>query len=233
MCKGQKKMTDMPQAFIKICCISSHDEASLAISEGASALGFVSAMPSGPGVIDDETIADIAAGVPENIETFLLTSHQDAASIIEQHKICPTTTIQLVDRVRHAELQKLRQHLPDIKIVQVIHVVDRGSVEEAVTVAGLVDALLLDSGNLSLPIKELGGTGRTHDWRLSHQICAATDKPVLLAGGLNARNVSNALDTVRPFGVDLCSGVRTDGDLDAAKLKAFISAVHYHQRDTK
>ena len=211
--------------MIKICCISSLEEARLAVSAGASALGLVSSMPSGPGVIADELIAEIAAIVPPPIATFLLTSKQDAEGIIEQQRLCRTTTLQLVDRVPHPELRKLRAKLPGIKLVQVIHVTGPESIEEARSIAHLVDALLLDSGNQKVPVKELGGTGRTHDWGLSRQIRETADIPLFLAGGLKASNVSEAISAVKPFGLDLCSGVRTKGRLDESKLRSFFSAV--------
>lgn len=207
---------------VKICCISSAEEARLAIRLGASALGLVSAMPSGPGVIDDALIAEIAAGVAPPTETFLLTSRQDAASILAQHRLARTTTLQLVDNVPLVELQVLRRALPAVRLVQVIHVVDASSVEEAHAVAPHVDALLLDSGNQKLAVKELGGTGRTHDWRLSRRIRDEVPRPVYLAGGLGPANVAAAVATVQPYGLDLCSGVRTDGRLDAMKLAAFF-----------
>jgi phosphoribosylanthranilate isomerase len=212
--------------FVKICCISSVEEARLAITSGASALGLVSAMPSGPGVIDDSTIARIAAAVPPPIATFLLTCRQDAEAIIEQHWQCRTTTIQLVDHVAEAELVKLRKGLPGIRLVQVIHVNGEESFEEAHAASALVDALLLDSGNAKLPIKELGGTGRTHDWRLSRRISSEVRVPVFLAGGLKSDNVAEAIAAVDPFGLDLCSSVRTDGALDPSKLQSFMEAVH-------
>ena len=133
--------------------------------------------------------------------------------------------LQLVDRVAAAELRKLRRALQGIKLVQVIHVGDDSALDEALAMAPLVDALLLDSGNQSLAVKELGGTGRVHNWQVSARIRAAVDKPVFLAGGLKAANVVQAIATVRPFGVDLCSGVREAGALDARKLAAFVSAV--------
>lgn len=210
--------------FIKICCIASREEARLAITEGASAVGLVSAMPSGPGPIADSLIANIAAVVPPPIATFLLTCRQDAESIIEQHALCRTSTLQLVDSVPPAELEKLRARLPGIRLVQVIHVGGEESIGEAREVARYVDALLLDSGNQKLAIKELGGTGRVHDWRISRRIRDAVDLPLYLAGGLNAGNVAAAVAAVEPHGVDICSGVRTDGRLDAAKLRAFVAA---------
>jgi len=212
--------------YVKICCIASRDEARLAMSLGASALGLVSAMPSGPGPIADLLIAEIAATVPPPLATFLLTCRQDAESIIEQHALCRTSTLQLVDHVAPAELKKLRVRLPGIRLVQVIHVGGEESVDEARAVDGLVDALLLDSGNQKLAVKELGGTGRVHDWRISRRIRAVSRVPLFLAGGLNAGNVAEAIAAVEPHGVDICSGVRTDGKLDAVKLRAFMQAVN-------
>ena len=209
--------------FIKICCMASREEVRLAISAGASAVGLVSAMPSGPGPIADSLIADIAAGVPPPIATFLLTCRQDADSIIEQHAICRTSTLQLVDSMATTELEKLRARLPGIRLVQVIHVGGEESIDEARMMAPFVDALLLDSGNQKLAVKELGGTGRVHDWRISRRIRDAVDVPLFLAGGLNAGNVAAAVAAVQPHGVDVCSGVRTDGKLDAAKLRAFVA----------
>ena len=209
--------------FIKICCMASREEARLAISAGASAVGLVSAMPSGPGPIADSLIADIAAGVPPPIATFLLTCRQDADSIIEQHATCRTSTLQLVDSMATAELEKLRARLPGIRLVQVIHVGGEESIDEARLMAPFVDALLLDSGNQKLAVKELGGTGRVHDWELSRAIVDAVEVPVWLAGGLRPDNVAEAVARVGPFGLDVCSGVRTDGRLDAAKLRALVA----------
>jgi phosphoribosylanthranilate isomerase len=210
---------------VKICCISSLDEAAMAIEAGASALGLVSKMPSGPGVISEEVIARIAANVPPGVATFLLTSELDSRSIITQQRRTRVTTLQIVDRLKTGALQELRAALPGIALVQVIHVRGPASIEEALAVAPYVDALLLDSGNPGLPVKELGGTGRTHDWFVSRQIREAAPVPVFLAGGLNSTNVAEALRQVEPFGIDICSGVRTDGRLDATKLAGFFNAV--------
>ncbi|NBU89088.1 MAG: phosphoribosylanthranilate isomerase [Betaproteobacteria bacterium] len=210
---------------IKICCISSVEEAQQAVLHGAAALGLVSQMPSGPGVIPDGLIAEIAQAVPPPIATFLLTARQDADAIAEQHAVCGTSTLQLVDAVAPSELQRLRRKLPHVKLVQVIHVLDEASIDQAKSLEGLVDALLLDSGNPTLQVKELGGTGRVHDWGVSRRVCAAVKFPVFLAGGLRATNVTQAIEQVRPFGLDLCSSVRTDGRLDVQKLELFMRAV--------
>jgi phosphoribosylanthranilate isomerase len=210
---------------VKICCIGSVEEAALAIDCGASALGLVSHMPSGPGIIDDERIAEIAATVPPAIGTFLLTSRRGVPDIIEQHRFCRTNTIQICDHLTLGTHRDLKNALPGIAVVQVIHVTGPESVEEAARVAPNVDAILLDSGNQKLAVKELGGTGRTHDWTLSRTIRERIGIPLFLAGGITPENVVQAIEEVGPFGLDLCSGVRTDGKLDATKLKRFFSAV--------
>ena len=181
-------------------------------------------MPSGPGVIDEATIRRIVAGAPRGVATFLLTSRTDPAEIAGQQRHAGADTLQLVDRLAPEALRRLRRRLPCVSLVQVVHVRGEHSVEEAVAVAPLVDALLLDSGNPDLPVRQLGGTGRVHDWNHSRTIVERADCPVYLAGGLRPANVAAALDAVRPFGVDVCSGVRTDGRLDEALLRRFMDA---------
>lgn len=209
---------------IKICCISSLEEANTAIIYGASALGLVGKMPSGPGIISDELIFTIARQVPPPIGTFLLTSETSANAIIAHHQKVLTNTIQIVDALQEGSYLQIKKALPGIKLVQVIHVLDEKSVEEALSISEQVDALLLDSGNPNLTIKVLGGTGQAHNWLLSRKIVEQSKVPVFLAGGLNANNVKKAIDTVQPFGLDLCSGVRTDKKLDPVKLEAFFRA---------
>jgi len=207
---------------VKICCIASAEEAALAVRMGASAIGLVSQMPSGPGPIPEALIRDIADNVPPGVDTFLLTCETTAERIIEQQRFCRTTTIQLVDEVGPGVHARVRDALPGVSIVQVIHVRDDDSVRQSVAVAPAVDALLLDSGNPSAPTKELGGTGRVHDWALSRRIRDSVDVPIYLAGGLSPQNVGKAIAQVAPFGVDVCSGLRTNGILDEMKLTAFM-----------
>jgi phosphoribosylanthranilate isomerase len=212
--------------FVKVCCIASHDEARLAVSVGASAIGLVSAMPSGPGPIPEELIAEIATGIAPPTETFLLTALTEAEAIADQHRRCGTTALQLVDQVPERELIRLRRLVPGVRLVQVIHVQGEESVEQARATATLVDTLLLDSGNPGLTVKELGGTGRVHDWTHSRRICETAGIPVLLAGGLHPGNARAAMEQVRPAGLDVCSGLRTGGRLDPGKLSAFFQALH-------
>jgi phosphoribosylanthranilate isomerase len=211
---------------VKICCIISIEEAKMAIDFGASALGLVAKMPSGPGPIADSLIFEIAQNIPPPIASFLLTSETTSLAIIEHHKRTQTNTIQIVDELTEGNYNDIKMAFPFIKLVQVIHVVDEGSIEEAVKISEKVDALLLDSGNPKAAIKELGGTGRTHNWKLSRKIVERSKVPVFLAGGISAENVNRAIEEVNPFGIDLCSGVRTNGKLDPSKLHAFFKAVN-------
>ena len=215
----------MKKPRLKICCISSIDEARIAIDYGASALGLVGNMPSGPGVIGDALIYQIAKTIPPPISTFLLSSETKAQDIISHYKRANTTTIQIVDALEKSEYEIIRTELPSVKLVQVIHVIDDHSVKEAIEISNFVDAILLDSGNPNLLVKELGGTGRTHNWDLSREIKNAISIPLFLAGGINKDNVKQAIETVEPFGIDLCSSVRTDGKLDPQKLKDFFNVI--------
>lgn len=212
---------------VKICCIQDKAEIFTAIKMGASALGFVSEMPSGPGVISEDAIRTLAGVVPPGIATVLLTSKQDIGEIIHQQHNCRTGAVQICDYLSVEDYPELRAGMPGIGLIQVIHVRDNKDLEVAIRIAPHVDALLLDSGNPDQRVKELGGTGRTHNWRLSREIVSAVAKPVYLAGGLTPGNVVEAINTVRPFGIDVCGGVRVGGRLDEAHLRDFMDACGY------
>ncbi len=210
---------------VKICCISSIEEARLAIAYGAAAVGLVGRMPSGPGIITDELIHSIAKTVLPPIDSFLLTSETTAEAIIEHHNKVNTTTIQIVDALSGREYHKIREAIPNVQLVQVIHVLDEKAVQEAIEISEWVDAILLDSGNPNLSTKVLGGTGKTHNWDLSKKIRENISIPTYLAGGINKGNIRKAIDHMQPFGIDLCSSVRTNGQLDESKLEELFKAL--------
>ncbi len=210
---------------VKICCISSLAEAEMAIAAGADALGMVAASPPGSGAADDATIRAITAEVPPPVATFLLSSHLTGLAMADHLRRCGASTIQIVDHIDPSEIAILAVALPAVRRVQVIHVEGPSALELIPRYEPYVHAFLLDSGKPGGTMRELGGTGRTHDWEVSRAFVKATRRPVFLAGGLTEANVGEAIARVRPFGVDLCSGVRTDGRLDPAKLEAFMAAV--------
>lgn len=213
------------RTHIKVCCVSSREEAAIAVRAGASAVGLVAEMPSGPGVISDERIAEIAVTVPPPVSRFLLTSRTEGRAIAQHVRACRVDTVQLVDAVPNGAYEAIRAEVPWVRIVQVLHVEDDAVLDEAARVAPFVDALLLDSGRPNAAVRELGGTGRVHDWALSRRVVERSPRPVFLAGGLREDNVARAIAEVAPYGLDVCSGVRTDGHLDASKLDALIRAV--------
>lgn len=197
----------------------------MAIKAGADALGLVARMPSGPGPIPDAAIAEVTAFAPPPVATFLLTSETTAEAISAHVRATNPSTVQVVSHIDPAESEKLAVLEPHVRRVQVIHVEGPEALDLIPAYAPHVHAFLLDSGRPNAVIAELGGTGRAHDWTVSAAFVQATERPVFLAGGLSAANVADAIKQVRPYGLDLCSGVRTDGQLDPVKLAAFVLAV--------
>lgn len=211
----------MDRPLLKVCCISSISEALLALEKGADFLGLVGPMPSGPGILSLEDIKVIVRAIPEDAKTILLTSETDAEHIATSVKSLGVKAVQIVRELPVNVLSKIRSLLPETIILSVVHVIDESSIEIAKSYEGISDYILLDSGKPSKGI--LGGTGAVHNWDYSKQIVAELNIPVFLAGGLNPNNVRNAVDQVKPAGVDLCSGLRTNDKLDAAKLNAFVN----------
>jgi phosphoribosylanthranilate isomerase len=218
-------VNSLQKTHIKICCIRSIEEATLAIQSGASAVGLVSQMPSGAGPIPDHLIAEIAPAIPPGIDSFLLTCRQDISAIADQLARFPVTTVQLCDELLVGSFQELRARAEGIRIVQVIHVTGEEAIEKARQVHRFVDGILLDSGAPSEPTKRLGGTGEVHDWAISRLIRDSVEVPIYLAGGLRPDNVTHAIHQVRPYAVDVCTGVRTDDALDRQKVHDFVKSV--------
>lgn len=215
----------MKRTRVKVCCISSFAEAELAVSHGADALGLVGQMPSGPGIIDDDLVRDIAARTPPGVETFLLTSRLSGDAIVDHVHYCGTTTVQIVQHIEVGEYRRIIKKIPSVKRVQVVHVEDQAALEFIDMYEPYVHAFLLDSGRPNATVAELGGTGRAHDWRVSAEFVKRSSKPVFLAGGLNPRNVRDAISAVAPYGVDLCTGIRLDDRLDPRLLGEFTANV--------
>jgi phosphoribosylanthranilate isomerase len=206
--------------------MASVEEALLAVRAGADAVGLVGAMPSGPGPIPDDLARDIAAAVPPPVSTFLLTARTTAPDIADHVRYCGVNTVQIVRHIDPAESEKLVRLLPpSVRRVQVLHVEGPEAVDLAPDYAPYVHAFLLDSGRPSLPVAELGGTGRVHDWKVSSELVRSCGRPLFLAGGLTPDNVGEAIATVRPYGVDVCSGLRPEGALDKQRLRDFLQAV--------
>ncbi len=210
---------------VKICCIQSAEEAAMAVAAGADALGLVGPMPSGPGIISLAQAAEIARRIPPPVTSVLLSCETRIAPLAAAIEEVRPGAVQLVARTEAAVRRALRERFAGLRILQVVHVTDHRSLEEAEEARRFTDALLLDSGRPTADPPRLGGTGETHDWALARRIRACIDRPVFLAGGPHAGNVVQAIAAVAPFAVDVCSGVRRDGRLDGGRVSAFLSAV--------
>ncbi len=210
---------------VKICCISSIEEAKLAISYGASVLGLVGPMPSGPGTITAKNAGQILQFIPNHINTFYLCSKTTFAGIVEEYEQVLSTHMQLVDNTSIDLRRKLKMRFPNLQIVQVLHVQGEDSINDLESYIVDSDVILLDSGSPEKAVKELGGTGKVHNWEISKRIVELSPIPVFLAGGLNSANIQKAIQLVKPYGVDLCSSVRSNDKLDTLKLDSFFKQI--------
>lgn len=208
---------------IKVCCMSSPNEVKMAIEAGITAAGFVTRMPSGAGIIEDELAIALCEEFYGNIQTWLLTSQTDEEHLREQLNLFKISHLQIVDYVDIDVCIRLKKEFPWVDFVQVIHVLSEADIERAILAQEWASILLLDSGNPANAA--LGGTGKTHDWSLSRRIVEEVDIPVYLAGGLNPDNVKDAIKAVGPAGVDVCSGLRADDRLSPQLLEAFVREV--------
>lgn len=198
-------------------------EAEAAARAGADLVGVVGPMPSGPGVLDPDACAVIAKAAPAWVTPVLLTASETAEAIADDVLKAGVRAVQIVRPVDPEVHRALNGLLPGVRRIQVIHVEDASALGQIPVYAGRVDAFLLDSGS---PLNDrLGGTGQTHDWSVSAEFVRRTAAPVFLAGGLTPDNAARAMIQVRPFGLDICSGVRMDNRLDPEKLAALMAAV--------
>ena len=218
----------MKRTRVKVCCISSIAEAQLAIAHGADALGVLAAMPSSPRSIDMEVAREIVKTAMPTVETFLLTSSFSGNEIAGQVEDCGATAVQIVQHIEPNEYLRIIDGIPRVRRAQVIHVEDRTALDLIEVYEPYVHAFILDSGRVGGAVAELGGTGRVNDWRISSEFARRSSKPVFLAGGLNPQNVREAISTVAPFGLDVCSGVRRENKLDAQLLDEFTANVWGH-----
>jgi phosphoribosylanthranilate isomerase len=222
---------DLMRTRVKICCIRSDAEAGMAVEAGADAIGFVAQRPPSPRTIPDDQIASIIAAAQPFVATCLLTS-EETADAISAHvdSTCPTT-VQILPHIDPAESARLATLQPHVRRIQVIHVQGTEALNLIEDYAPYVHGFLLDSGNPISTGHKFGGTGRQHDWDVSAEFVKVSPVPVFLAGGLSPANAADAILRVKPFGIDLCTGVRTDGLLNREKLMSFMLAVRKADQD--
>lgn len=206
---------------VKICGNRTPQDLALAGRTGADAVGLiVGTRHRSEDSLDAQLAAALLGSLPALVGSVLVTHLISAEQILALHKIVPTAMIQLHDSIAVAEIDIIRRALPDIALIKAVGVTGETAIATAGTFAPYVDALLLDthSGN------RIGGTGIVHDWSISRRIVAQSRKPVILAGGLRPENLAEAIEAVRPYGVDVNSGVEfPNGDKDPNRVQAFVA----------
>lgn len=205
---------------VKICGNRTSDDLALAGRMGADAVGLiVSPRHRTEDAIAPATAAALLRDVPVFVNSVLVTHLLTAPEVLELHRTVPTSTIQLHDAIAPAEVEAIRRAIPHIPLIKAVGVTDEGAIEVARRFERYVDALLLDTHAGD----RIGGTGIVHDWSISRRIVAAVNKPVLLAGGLRPENIVQAIQEVRPYGVDVNSGVEfANGEKDPERVREFI-----------
>jgi phosphoribosylanthranilate isomerase len=215
----------IPPVRVKVSCLRSAEEARRAVSFGVEAIGVASGLPAPAQELTDEEIAVIAAAVGEEVGTFLLTGLEDVDEIVEKVRRCGVNTVQLWDVLPRDSYRKIRRALPGVSIAQSVHVTGEAAIDQAREMATVADALVLGSTNPEPPFRWSDPHGQTHDWEISRRIVKAAQVPVILSGGLTHRNVADAIRLVRPYGVEVCSGVRRAGALETSMLVQFLESL--------
>lgn len=210
---------------VKICGNTSLEDATVAISAGADGLGFLIGLKY---PTDDEITAPQAAAIiaelPPLIATVLVTHSGDAAWVIETCRSIGANTVQLHAEFNPGDVPRLRAELRGVKLIKAVQVRGADSIAEAAEASKYYDAILVDTATAT----RIGGTGQIHDWRISSQIVETTSAPVILAGGLTPENVREAIITVKPYAVDVNSGVELpDGRKSPTREREFVRQAHH------
>ncbi|MBX3023415.1 phosphoribosylanthranilate isomerase [bacterium] len=209
---------------VQIAGVSSLEEAIAAADAGGDALGFTLRLPTG---VHDELTEPKARGIiaalPPFVATVAITYVETPRQAVELCRYLGVTTLQLHGAFPTHEIPVLRVGLPHLKIIRAVHVTGPEARAQARALARQVDALILDTYDPATG--RHGATGKTHDWRISRDIVAEVPVPVILAGGLTPDNVADAIAAVRPWGVDVHTGVENpDGSRNLDRIRAFVRA---------
>jgi phosphoribosylanthranilate isomerase len=200
---------------VKICGLRRIEDALLAAELGASALGFVF-WPSSPRFLDPDEARAIVARLPPFVTTVGVFVDQPATFVAEVARMLNLGAVQL-----HGQEPADSYAEAPMRVIKAIAVDAGGDCLPAIAAVPERATVLLDAHD---PIRR-GGTGRTIDWRQA--AAAARLRPVILSGGLTADNVRDAIDTVRPYAIDVSSGVESSpGVKDPLKLRALFVALH-------
>jgi phosphoribosylanthranilate isomerase len=203
---------------VKFCGTASLADMQCAVDAGCDAMGFIMGVThQSSDFVTPAEAAEMVRQLPPFIEPVAVTHLQETEDLIRLVKDSRCTTLQVQNTVEPSELDVIRYALPYLKIVKAVHVTDASAVKTAKRYEPHADALILDTRTA----EKIGGTGIVHDWNISAKIVANSAIPVILAGGLTPENVREAIQKVRPYGVDVHTGVRKNGARNPERTLAF------------
>jgi len=207
---------------VQIAGIKTIEDALMCVKYDCDAIGLlVGKSHNSDDFISASKAKEIIEALPPFISSVIITHLEDSDEIINILKETNANTVQLHSYIKESEVKKIKEALPYVKILRLIHVSEDGKVLNELEKDFIGDCLFLDSINVKT--NQFGGTGLTHDWNKSAEIVRKSKLPVILAGGLNPSNVAKAINIVKPYGVDTNSGCKgKDGYRDEEAMKAFI-----------
>lgn len=208
----------MSRVKVKICGITSPEDLTLAVDVGADALGFVVDVPESPRDLSIAQAKDLVTRVPVSVESVVVTVFR---SIDRLEQICRELRPNAIQLHGAPALSpKIRRKLPRLRMIGAFSVNSDSQLVTTIHWVRGFDAVLVDT----FDAERIGGTGKTHDWNVSRQVREKiSPTPLILAGGLTSHNVKEATGIVKPYAVDVSSGVENaPGRKDRNKLFSFI-----------
>ena len=207
---------------VKICANRTIEDARMSLGAGADIIGLlVGQEHTSNDFIDKYKAKEICDYIAGRCDVSLVTHLKNADEIIELTEFIGNNIIQLHSDIEESEVEKIKQNLPKIKLVRIVHLAKDGTIHSNLETIKYADYYLMDSFNLAT--NQVGGTGLTYDWKKAGELIKKLDKPVFLAGGLNPENVRKAISQANPYGVDVNSGCKLDGVKNVDKVREFVA----------
>ena len=207
--------------LVKICANKNINDAKMCIEAGADFLGIlVGQKHDSTDFIDKYTAKEMVNFSKRKIKTVLVTHLINSDKIIELSQFIGNDVIQLHSNIDESEVEKIVKALPNIKLIRLIHISQKGQICTNYKTMKYADYYLLDSFNLET--NQVGGTGLIHDWNIDRELIEKLNKPTFIAGGLTPKNVASAIKAAKPGGVDVNSGCKLNGIKNERLVKEFV-----------
>lgn len=208
---------------VKICGNASLNDLKIALSAGADAVGFITGTNyKSEDAVTKSCAKKLVLSLPPFVASVAVTHLQNPQDLIDIIDETGCSTLQIQNDVSLEDMDIVKNGLPHTKIIKAVHVTGIEAIEKAEMFSKTADAIILDTKTET----RIGGTGITHDWNISAEIVKRLNKPVILAGGLSPSNLAEAIEKVKPYAVDVHSGVKKNGARDFYLTKSFVDIAH-------